>query len=206
MKCGKIQLLLPDFVQGLTLDTETENVKEHLSHCSSCLDEVRQLTELMAGLKLLRPPSPSSTYWNTLLVKVHDRVGRQSTRMIPEWIIRFAAPATAALVLMLVILSGNILTEGTVDSDLHAVVSSITGDELQQLADQTALSSDIISSSSTESSPETSDDVDVLKQLLASEDQTAIYSELDADDAVGVLTESEQEKLFSSLQQQVLTN
>jgi hypothetical protein len=160
----------------------------------------------MAGLDRLQLPSPSSVYWSTLLVNIHARVGQQSARMMPEWVTRFVAPAAAALVLVLVLLSGNMFTEGTVDSDLHALVSGITGEELQQLTDQTTLSSEMISSFSPESFLESSDDGDVLKELLASEDQTAVYSELDADEIISVLTEPEQEKLVSSLQRLNIIN
>ena len=165
MKCKNIQKLLPDFVQGRSSDREAGMIRDHLSQCHTCLNEAQELAQLTTDLSQLRLPAPSAAYWNSLLVNIHERLDERSARMMPEWVTRFVAPAAATLVLMLVLLSGNMLKESTVDSDLRALVSAITGDELQQLTDQTTLSSEISLSFSPEPSQESSEDLDVLFDL-----------------------------------------
>lgn len=198
-------MLLPDFVQGNSPAEEKYFVEQHLAECPLCVDEVARMNTLMTSLKQISRPAPSQAYWGTILPRIHLGIQRKPFASYPQWVVRYLAPA-AAFVLLVVVLSSNVPHERFHDADLTAVVGDLSEDELLQIADQTALNNDVASVSPPEVSFASAEDIDVLKQLLVSEDHAALYAEVVADESGEILSDQEEAQLVASLQQQPVIN
>jgi hypothetical protein len=105
------------------------------------------------------------------------------------------------LVLTVVVVGSQLFNGKGNDSDVATVVERLSGDELVQVADQATLNTEVTNSVA-EPSLGSSEDADLLRELLTSDDRSAVYASLDVDDATSSLTEQEEAQLVASLQQQ----
>ncbi len=207
MKCRQIQILLPDFIQGKSTTEEHNLVSGHLALCELCNEETTQLHKLITNIQMLNHPEPSRSYFGTLLPRIHSRIEKKSMPFIPEWALRFVFPMAAALVIVIVLSQVDLLNGSDQESTLNMLFGELSSEELQQVTDQTTLHSEIDASSTSDGAfDEIDNDVETLQVLLTSEDRTILIAGLDADEALSILNEQEEERILSVLQQQPIFN
>ena len=202
MNCKRIQILLPDVIQGTCSVVERAIVEDHLVACQSCREEEADLKRVIAGLEEIPFSTPGNVYWSSLLPAVHARIGKEPAPATSGWAVRSALPATAALLFVVFLMSVQLFNGSSPDQQVSSIIQQLSPDEIQQVADQAALS---VESSApafmSDESAISSSDVDVLKQLLQSEDHTALYADLDVEDTLSSLSDGEESQLLSVLQE-----
>lgn len=202
MRCREIQSLLPDFLEGKSSRDEETMLNDHLLRCVSCREEADGLRRLMADIRQIRLSAPAGAYWSSALSRIHLRIEKRSSFNLPGWMIRCVLPATAAVLLLILLTSHDVLRGNAQDEELLKLLHQLSLDEIQEVEDITTYNGEIDAASTPAEQNELSgNDKEVLKHLLQSEEHAALYTELDADEALNVLSEQEEELLLSALQQ-----
>jgi len=207
MKCTDIQYDLPDFLQGKLSETQQVAIREHLVSCEQCRSEAEQLKEIFSELHHEKAWTPSETYWATLLPRIHQRIEKKSFRTIPEWIPRFAMPLSAAIVLVIVLVTLNPLNIGNRSDELQAILQQLQPDEIQEIIEMQT-SSGILESPSIaeEDVMGLSNGNGSLVELLRDELQVYSIQGVDIESIVRELEEEEISDLVSKLEQRSLIN
>lgn len=116
MKCKHIKEKFLDFLINELDETEKENVQSHLSSCSSCREELENLSEIWTKLGVLPEEQPSSALrsrFYTMLEAYKENLKQEKapsllTRLYDNWLIRWSPmrPAFQALTALVLLMGG----------------------------------------------------------------------------------------------------
>ncbi|MBD3335863.1 MAG: hypothetical protein GF355_10140 [Candidatus Eisenbacteria bacterium] len=76
MRCDEYKPLLSGHLDGELTPEEAVRLREHLSVCSACRDELIQLQELKEVTDSMQPPEPSDRFWDLYWHNVYNRLER----------------------------------------------------------------------------------------------------------------------------------
>jgi hypothetical protein len=193
-RCHDIRTRADAYARGLLPREEAAAVEAHAAGCPDCAAGLAALRALPA-----RPagrPLPEG-YAESLLVRVRQRIDSRRGFQVPAFAVRFAAPALALVLLAL--LAGN-LVQRTPAADAGALLAALPEDDLAELAlahDSGALIT--LPADQTETSAPDVDEADLLTEIVAGDDTSAVAAYVDTDLAVADLGDEEQTELLALL-------
>ncbi|MBI1804639.1 MAG: zf-HC2 domain-containing protein [Ignavibacteriae bacterium] len=202
MTCKDARYELPDFVRRKPADESAVTVAAHLEQCTSCRSELEQFRSLLMDLETVKPPSLShSVDWASVLPRVHERIEKQRSFILPEWVQRFALPLAAAIAVALFVIKVIPLSTSDSFADLQATLQQLAPEELQDVAQQQSIA-EIVEPASQDEQAITSDaDTAVLKNILTDENNRSSVADLDHETLLQSLDEQEASDLVSMLEQ-----
>ena len=203
MTCTAIRYLLPDYVNGKCILQDQAVIEYHLTTCRDCSIDAEALSVLLFEMKSLQKSSPSSPYWGSILPRVHERMEMESSQKIPDWMIRFAPPVTAAVLLIIAFIVGTPFNMNDSSSELRSILSQLQPEEMQQVTQSEALS-EIVATPTREHEQFT--DKEIVKQLIEPETALEDYAELDSPEALNSLTDHDAEGIVIILRDKPLLN
>ena len=87
MRCKEVSQVLIDYHES-SLDADQRRwVKQHLSECEKCRDQLKEIEQLYQLLARERVPSPGESFWTGFLPEVRARIERKKKRrglLIPK--------------------------------------------------------------------------------------------------------------------------
>ena len=199
MNCKKFQYSIPDFVHGKISDTEKSLMDNHLAICSSCRQEVEDFRTLFAEIGHETAWKPSDNYLATILPRVHERLDKKHSALLPVWITRFAVPVASAVVI--VVFLTTIFPLNMTDSSSNTVPSfaRVSTDDLNEYVEQQSVVGVSEYSFTDNKVKDSNEDKIILKNILGEEHGGFAYltsnqesidyvvSDRDADELIPVL-------------------
>ena len=204
MKHAEMTYLLPDFVNNMLSGDELTMVNEHLATCSDCRREVEELKSLMSGLQHEITAAPSPQYWSSVLPRIHERIERKQEQRLPEWLVQFALPISAVVVLIVGIVHLKLPANDNDFAEVQAIAKQLTADELRQAA-ETVTTPGFQESSSEEKdeSASASDDKDMLKEFLQNDSDLTAHTDINFEATAEKLNAHDTDDLIAALEQNV---
>ncbi|MBI4548031.1 MAG: zf-HC2 domain-containing protein [Ignavibacteriae bacterium] len=204
MKCSEIQYDLPDFLLGKLSEEQQASIREHLVTCERCRSEAEQLKGVFSELHAHQPWAPPSTYWSTLLPKIHQRIEEKSSPALPEWITRLAMPLSAAIVAVVVLISLNPFETGTQSHELQTILQQLQPEEIGKVIEMQEASG--ISEFSSLLEESLTNGNGSLAELVTDETQLYSIPDVDIESVARELDEEEISDLVARLEQRKMIN
>ncbi len=207
MICQDIRYALPDFVNAKLSIEERSRVISHLASCENCRRETEELKTLFSDLQRETSSSPPVYYWNSLLPRIHQSIEERPARLIPEWVPRFAPPAASAIILAVAIAA--FVPRGTPDdsAQLSVYLHQLRDAEIQQVVEQQRYAGVLEPmSTGSELTPTSAGDMEVLKDLLQSEEPIQGLLNVDAESTVKELDPQHVDELVSIMETKYLAD
>ena len=202
MNCRHIKLQLPDYLRSAAQPAQDDAhaaIAAHLASCPACRSEAELLSELFTEIDQAIPWSPSESYWQSFLPRIHRRM--DSTPGFAARSVRFALPLSAALA-MTILLVRLVPTEFEDHAtDVQSILLQLPQDQIQELADRQSVTEAVEPRPGpVDSGTAASDDVDIIRELLQTGEQIEMSPESYAD--TEELTGPEANELASLLEKQ----
>jgi hypothetical protein len=138
--------------------------------------------------------TPSDVYWNSLLPRIHLRLGKKREPVVPQWMYRSLAPAAAAL--LIIVLSIYIFR---FNGNRDLLPTGITDNDIANYIEQETIVNLYVTNGIGTADTIGSDDAIVIYDLLKNENNVASYYEDRAGSLLETVNENEAEKLFALL-------
>ena len=195
MKCAQVRIALPDYVRGKLAENERKTVAGHVDSCRDCSAECDDLRSLFSSLDAAGAWKPTEQYFASLLPRIHERIDRKQRRRLSEWTTRLVLPVSAAVVAVIVLVKTLSPEIGPQPEESAGLLTQVPREELQQAEEQDM----VVGMSAAGESSLLANDTEVVKELLLNENRLASYSEIDLENAVSALNDSELDRLLSLL-------
>ncbi len=145
MKCTFFEKHISDYLNGALSAEEREAFEHHLSTCTSCVKEKRDLDQLVNTLREQDVPDPSQSYWDSFNRRVFSEVDEQLQGK--RWLFYFplsrwaAATAAAAIVVIAVSLFYLFLISkppslGDLENQIVEKIQEVTPAEAEGIAEE----------------------------------------------------------------------
>jgi hypothetical protein len=196
MKCKELRYQLPDFISNKLSDQEKTEIEKHLATCISCRQELETLSGLFSDLKTVKIEPPSQLYWTSLLPRIHDKIEKPTSSILPEWATRFALPVAAAILLIISTITFTPWKSERELTDFQTMLQQLEPEELQSVAEKQNYSGILESPISliAQNTSLTVDD-DVLKQILITDTLNTLPSDIDFQEIVEAFSNQQIEQL-----------
>lgn len=198
-RCMDIRYDLPDYVRGRATADVTGDISTHLVTCKPCTSEVAELRELMATLGRSPVVSPSPAYWGSILPRVHERLEGRDRQRIPDWVMRFLIPASAAMLLVVILMRGFGDIDMSASSDFSSMMAQLPDADLTRLADAQTLS--LVTDGGLLTDQQSVSDKNLLKSIITSVEREQLYAQLDLVTVLSSLTNEETDALVTIMEQ-----
>ena len=198
-RCIDIQYNLPDYVRGNVTPGVTADVSAHLATCKPCTSEVAELRDMMVTMEQSKVAPPSPPYWGSILPRLHERLEGKDRQRIPDWVMRILVPASAALLLVVILLKGYDELEMSASSYFTSMMAQLPDSDLTRLADAQTLS--IVTDATLSTSQESMSDKELLKSIITSDERDQLYAQLDPVTVLNTLSDEEADALVNILEQ-----
>ena len=74
MRCSHVRKLLSPYIDGELSEKKTEKIRDHVSHCTLCGEELQALQNLDTLSRETFAHEPSEAYWANFLPRLHRRI------------------------------------------------------------------------------------------------------------------------------------
>ncbi len=204
MKHREIKYSLPDFVNNKLAGNEQQSVSEHLLACLDCKREGEELQSLMLELNKETVTAPSPQYWSSLLPRIHERIERKSERQLPEWLVRFVLPLSAAAGMLLFIVNFKSSDNATDLRELQTMIQQLPSEELHRVTE--TVTSPGFSEAYDEQKDEISslaEDSDIFKSLVRDDTDIATHTDINIEAATEKLSAGDTDDFIAALERTV---
>jgi len=75
--CESIRVLIPDYLDGKLVASDEERVRQHVTSCPACADEVEQLRPLMQNMLPTARDEKANVDWTGFSVALHEKIDRR---------------------------------------------------------------------------------------------------------------------------------
>lgn len=82
MRCSRARKLLSPFMDGELSVKEAHKVRDHVTHCENCREELGQIEHLDALSRTVLPQESSEAYWANFLPRLHQKIHAAPSRSI----------------------------------------------------------------------------------------------------------------------------
>ncbi len=202
MNCKKFQYSIPDFINGKISDTEKSLMDNHLAVCSSCRQEVEDLRTLFAEIDHETAWKPSDNYLATILPRVHERLDKKHSALLPVWVTRFAVPVASAAVI--VVFLTTIFPLNITDSSSNSVSSlaRVSTDDLNEYVEQQSVIGVSEFSVTDNKVKDSNEDNIILKNILGEEHNGFAYLTSNQESIDYVVSDRDADELIPALEKQ----
>lgn len=115
MLCKKIKYQLPDFITNRLSVGESQQISEHLQKCLICKGELASIEVTFKKVDTEYIAEPSSTYWNNLLPRIHNRIEESTKPKYTDWILRTSIPAMATVAAIFLVIKVFFFDDATIE-------------------------------------------------------------------------------------------
>jgi len=205
MTCTDIKYTLADYLRGKVSQEEYSYITAHLVVCGSCRLDAESLSSFLELVKDEKPWTPSDAYWIDILPKLHQRLEDRNIKYLPDWIVRFALPMAAAIVLIVFSVKYIAIAPSDTTETIQSALAQLSQDELQYYIEQQSIVDVIGDQLSNNGSIVSGDDKVILKNII----QVGNYStesEFDYESLLDSISEQEASNIISILEKKLTTS
>ncbi|MBA4313355.1 MAG: hypothetical protein C0417_12085 [Chlorobiaceae bacterium] len=200
MKCSDVVIMLPEYFRGKTSEASSGNISEHLNTCSSCKAESIHVQAMVDLIRKEKAWEPDSFYWNSIIPKVQDRIEQRRNRSRFEWIIRFIMPAAAAASVLIILLTSLNMPNSDNRYTDNLNLNSIPVSELSEYYTVQSAFSEFNQLSLDSSGNEESADTEILKEIVAQDDNNIVSSYFDDKEILDLISQENETAIVAALQ------
>ncbi len=139
MICNKVKYQLPDYIKSRLSEEEHQQIAEHLKQCVICKSELGSIEVTFKKFDSEYIAEPSSTYWNNLLPRIHNRIEESTKPKYTEWIVRTSIPAMATVAAIFLVIKvflfdgATIQQQVTTNENIESLMYSLDENEIADL-------------------------------------------------------------------------
>ncbi|MDP2208756.1 MAG: zf-HC2 domain-containing protein [Bacteroidota bacterium] len=139
MICNEVKYQLPDFIKSRLSEEEHQQIAEHLKQCLICKSELASIEVTFKKFDREYIAEPSSTYWNNLLPRIHNRIEESTKPKYTEWIVRTSIPAMATVAAIFLVIKvfqfdgATIQQQVTTNENIESLIYSLNENEIADL-------------------------------------------------------------------------